>query len=126
VTRVAFVIVAVPSIVGAFGHAFLGERDIFPKITGASTGLSRESIRVLRLAWHTVGLTFILFGVILIALAFKPGALSKSDRWVATGISIWFAILGVAGVRYWSPTEPQPYLFLVQSALLLGGMPRNL
>jgi hypothetical protein len=122
-TRLAFVIVAVPSLLGAFGHAYLGERDIFPKITVASTGLSGESIRVLRLAWHTVSLTFILFGVILMALGFKRGGLSKSDRWVVTGISIWFAILGIAGVRYWSPTEPQPYLFLIQSALLLGGMP---
>jgi hypothetical protein len=122
-TRLAFVIVAVPSIVGAFGHAYLGERDIFPKITVASTGLSGESIRVLRLVWHAVGLTFVLFGVILIALGFKRGGLSKSDRLVVTAISIWFAILGIAGVRYWNPTQPQPYLFLIQSALLLGGMP---
>jgi hypothetical protein len=98
-TILAFLIVAVPSILGAFGHVYLGDRDIFPKITGASTGLSGESIRVLRLAWHAVGLTIILLGVILMALGFKPGALSKSDRLVVTGISIWFAILGIAGVR---------------------------
>jgi hypothetical protein len=92
-TRPAFLIVAVPSILGAFGHANFGDRDIFPKITAASTGLSGESIRVLRLAWHTLGLTI---RVILTALGFKPGALSKSDRLVVTGISVWFAILGIA------------------------------
>ena len=120
--RPAFLVVAAPALLGAFGHAYLGERDIFPKITVASTGLLSDSIRVLRLSWHAVSLTFFCFGVALTALGLKRGVLSNSERWVVTGISIWFAIQGIAGVGYWTSTKPQPYLFLLQSALLQGGL----
>lgn len=121
-SRPAFLLVAIPQFFGAFGHAYLGERDIFPKLTVASTGLDPSALRVLRVTWHTTSLTFISISAALMALGVKRGVLSRSERWVVVGISIWYALTGIACVGYWDHKKPQPWLFLINSAMLQLGL----
>jgi hypothetical protein len=117
-----YLLVAIPQFLGAFGHAYLGERDIFPKLTVASTGLDPSQLRVLRLTWHTVSLTFAFISIGLMALAMKRGRLSGTERRIVMAFSAWYACVGVAGVGYWDHTKPQPWLFVVNSALLQLGL----
>jgi hypothetical protein len=50
-SRPLFLIVALPQFLGAFGHAYIGERDIVTKLTVASTGLDPSAIRIVRVTW---------------------------------------------------------------------------
>ena len=120
--RPAFLLVAIPQFFGAFGHAYLGERDIFPKLTVASTGLNPSALRVLRLTWHTLSLTFISISVTLMALGVKRGVLSNSETWMVFGISVWYAVTGIASIVYWNREKPQGWLFLINSVLLQFGL----
>jgi len=121
-SRPAFLAVAIPQFFGAFGHAYLGERDIFPKLTVASTGLDPPALRILRITWHVASLTFISISATLMALGVKRGGLSRSERWIVAGISVWYAITGIACVGYWDYNKPQSWYFLINSALLQLGL----
>jgi len=123
--RTFFLVVAVPQLLGAFGHAYLGERDIFPKLTVASTGLEPSQLRVLRLTWHTVSLTFGFISVALTALALKKGKLNGTERWIVNGISAWYTLVGIASVGYWDHTKPQPWFFLINGAMIQLGLRRT-
>ena len=121
-SRPIFLAVAIPQFFGAFGHAYLGERDIFPNLTVASTGLDPSALRILRVTWHVASLTFVSFSVALMALGLKQGVLSKSEQRIVLGISVWYAITGIACVGYWDHNKPQSWFFLINSALLGLGL----
>jgi hypothetical protein len=121
-SRPIFLLVAVPQFLGAFGHAYLGERDIFPKLTVASTGLQPSQLRVLRVTWYTVSLTFGFISIALTALALKRGKLNGTERWIVIGISAWYTLVGIASVGYWDHTKPQPWFFLINGAMVQLGL----
>ena len=120
--RPLFLLVAVPQFFGAFGHAFLGERDIFPKITVASTGLEPAALRVLRVTWHSASLTFVFMSGVLTLLGLKKGVLSRLERWIVMGIAAWYALEGIACVGYWDSKKPQPWFFVLNSVLIQMGL----
>jgi len=121
-TRPLFLIAALPQFFGLVGHAYLGERDIFPKVTVAKTGLKPASLRVLRLTWHMIAVTFGFMGSVLAVLGFKEGVLTVAERRVAAGISVWYAITGTASVLYWDRKTPQAWVFLVTAGIIQLGL----
>jgi hypothetical protein len=120
--RTLILAAALPQFFGACGHAYLGERDIFPKLAVASTGLAPASLRILRLTWHLASLSFVLMGSTLTLLAFKAGPLSKNERRIAIAVSLWYAITGIACVGYWDYTKPQSWVFLLTAVFIQLGL----
>jgi hypothetical protein len=121
-TRALFLLAALPSFFGAFGHSYLGERDIFPKLHASSTGLNPPAIRILRVTWHTASLSFACWGSVLAILAFKSGLLSREERWIVGGISIWYALTGIACIKYWDRKRAQGWVFLAICGMLQLGL----
>ena len=120
--RPLFLIAAFPSFFGAIGHAYLGERAIFPNLLLPETRLSPAQIRILRVTWHLISITFLLFGTILAVFAFKRDELSELERFVVRGIGAWFGIAGVAGALFWDRRKMQPWVFLLMSMSMTAGL----
>jgi len=120
--RPLFLIAALPAFFGTFGHSYLGERDIFPKLLAAKTGLQPAQLRILRITWHTTSLTFAFLGSTLTVLGLKTSPLSQAEHWICIGISIWFALCGIACLTYWDKTMPQGSMFLAITGIILAGL----
>jgi hypothetical protein len=88
----------------AVGHTAIGWRWILPGLTnrallGTPFGSSRLSLGMLRFTWHVVSILLLGFGVLLITMAFAPGADTKTLvlRWLtglwlaATAMAVWQA-----------------------------------
>jgi hypothetical protein len=121
-SRPYFLVAALPSFFGAFGHSYLGEREIFPKLSVATTGLTPSQLRILRATWHATSITFAFLASVQTILALKTGVLSQAEGWIVTGMSVWYAALGIAAVGYWDPSAFQGYLFLATAAVLQVGL----
>ena len=121
-TRTLFLLAAVPSFFGAFGHSYLGERDIFPKLHTSSTGLNPAASRILRVTWHTASLSFACLGSVLTILGCKAGLLSREERWIVGGISFWYALAGIGCVKYWDRKQPQGWVFFAIAGLIQLGL----
>lgn len=121
-TRPLFLLAALLSFFGTFGHSYLGERDIFPKLHASSTGLNPAAIRILRVTWHTASLSFATLGSILTLLGCKSGLLSRDERWIVGGISVWYALTGVGCIKYWDRKRAQGWVFLAICGMLQLGL----
>jgi hypothetical protein len=121
-TRLLFLLAALPSFFGAFGHSYLGERDIFPKLHASSTGLNPAALRIIRVTWHSASLSFAFFGSVLIILGCKSGLLSCEERWIVSGISLWYALCGIGSVKYWDRKMLQGWVFLAIFGMLQLGL----
>jgi hypothetical protein len=120
--RPIFLLAGLPQFFGALGHAYLGERDIFPKLAVAKTGLQPEQLRILRVTWHVASLTFTLLGAVLLVLAGKPTELSSAETWIARGVALWYWFTGIACLLFWDRRKPQPWVFVTTSFLVLSGL----
>jgi len=121
-SRPLFLIAAIPAFFGSFGHSYLGERDIFPKLSTAKTGLQSQQLRIVRVTWHTASLTFALLGFTLTLLGLKNGALTQAEEWIVMAIGAWYAVLGIACVAFWDKTKLQGWSFLGISGAILAGL----
>jgi hypothetical protein len=121
-TRLLFLLAALLSFFGAFGHAYLGEREIFPKLHPSAAGLNPPAVRILRVTWHTASLSFACWGSVLTMLACKSGLLSREDRYIVAGISVWYTLTGIGCVKYWDRKKPQGWSFLAISGLIQLGL----
>ena len=120
--RPLFLLSAIPQFIGTFGHSYLGERDIFPKLFKANTGVTQSNLRILRVTWHTASLSFALMGTILTVLGYKKGLLSEAERTVVGVISAWNVLAGIACLAYWDKKQPQGWMFCCISILLQLGL----
>ena len=121
-TRPLFLLAALPSFFGTFGHSYLGERDIFPKLHAPSTGLNPAAFRILRVTWHTASLSFACLGSVLTILGCKSDLLSREERWIVGGISVWYAFCGIGCIKYWDRKQPQGWLFLAICGIIQLGL----
>jgi hypothetical protein len=121
-SRPLFLIAAIPHFIGTFGHSYLGERDIFPKLFVANTGLNMSSLRILRVTWHTASLSFALMGTVLTVLGYKRGLLSRAEKAIVGAITVWNVLAGIACLAYWDRRRPQGWMFLGISGLLQLGL----
>jgi hypothetical protein len=121
-SRPLFLIAAIPSLIGVWGHSHIGERDIFPKLSITKNGLNASQLHILRTTWHATSLSFALLASLQVLLGLKTGLLSAAEAWIVTGMSIWYAVLGIASVAYWDRYQPQGWTFLVIAALLQLGL----
>jgi hypothetical protein len=124
--KVELTIAALCCFLLAFGHTAIGRRWILPALRAGALpdtpfGSPRLSLGMLRFTWHVVSIMLLGFGVLLIALAFVPGADMKTLllRWLAV---LWLAAgaLAVWGVRR-RPRSilrfPVPLVMLVIAAM---------
>jgi hypothetical protein len=121
-SRPLFLIAAIPHFFGTFGHSYLGERDIFPKLFIANTGLNMSSLRILRVTWHTASLSFALMGTALTVLGYKRGLLSRAEKAIVRAITVWNVLAGIACLAYWDRTKMQGWMFLCISGMLQLGL----
>ena len=84
----------------AFGHATLGLRWILPNLTkerlpSTPVGPPSMTLGMVRFTWHVVSVLLTGFGVLLMALAWAPGADPKTLllRWVA---AVWLTATALA------------------------------
>lgn len=103
--KVELTIAALGCLLLAFGHTAIGRRWILPNLTvgalpGTPFGSPRLSLGMLRFTWNVVSIMLLGFGVLLMTLAFAPGADTKTLllRWLA---AFWLvaAVLAFWGVR---------------------------
>ena len=120
--RALFLAAAIPQFFGVIGHSTLGEREIFPKLFKGKTGLDGPALRILRATWHVASLSFALQGIILMALAFKSGLLTREERIAVHAISGWNLGTGILCVGYWGRDKPQGWLFIGITTLLQIGL----
>ena len=121
-SRPLFLIAAIPHFIGTFGHSYLGERNIFPKLFVANTSLNMSSLRILRVTWHTASLSFALMGTALTVLGYKRGLLSRAEKAIVRAITVWNVLAGIACLAYWDSRRPQGWAFLCISGLLQLGL----
>src|SRR5256885_10338177 len=107
----------------ALSAPLYGEKRDFSKISPATPpGLSPAAIRILRVTWHTASLSFACLGSVLTILGCKSGLLSREERWIVGGISVWYALTGVGCIKYWDRKEAQGWVFLAICGMLQLGL----
>jgi hypothetical protein len=84
----------------AFGHATLGLRWILPNLTkerlpSTPVGPPSMTLGMVRFTWYVVSVLLVGFGILLMTLAWAPGADPKTLllRWVA---AVWLAATALA------------------------------
>ena len=80
----------------AFGHAMIGLRWVLPNLTKESMpstpfGPPSLTLNMLRFTWHIVTVVQVAFGILLMTVAFAPGADPK------TLLLRWFVAFLIAG-----------------------------
>jgi hypothetical protein len=96
----------------AFGHTVIGVRWILPNLTkellpSTPFGPSSLTLSMLRFTWHIVSIILVAFGILLMILAWAPGADPK------TLLLRWFAgfLLAATALACW-PARRRPLSLL--------------
>jgi hypothetical protein len=84
----------------AFGHTTIGQRWVLPNLTkerlpSTPVGSPATTLGMVRFTWHVVSVLLVGFGVLLMALAWAPGADPRTLvlRWFA---ALWLAATALA------------------------------
>ena len=124
--NVALAIAALGCFVLALGHATVGLRWVFPNLSKGSlpstpVGSPSMTLGMVRFTWHIVSILLVGFGILLMVLAWAPGADARILllRWVA---ALWLAATALAG---WNARRrpssllrlPVPLVFVVIAVL---------
>jgi hypothetical protein len=98
--NVELAIAALGCLVLALGHTTIGLRWVLPNLTKGSLpstpfGSPSMTLGMVRFTWHVVSVLLLGFGILLMALAWAPGADPKTLllRWVAV---LWLAATALA------------------------------
>jgi hypothetical protein len=122
--RSYFLVSAIPSVFGIFGHSYLGEKKIFSRLA-KTKDIDPPQFRVLRLVWHTLSLTFAINTAIIVLLGQKKSLLCQLERQIIRCIMTFYIGVGSASVGYWGVKVPQGYIFLATAGLLELGLRRQ-
>jgi hypothetical protein len=110
----------------AFGHTTIGQRWVLPNLTkerlpSTPVGSPAMTLGMVRFTWHVVSVLLVGFGVLLMALAWAPGA----DPRIL--VLRWFAVLWLAATALacWNARRrpssllrlPVPLVFVVIAVL---------
>ena len=110
--NVELAIAALGCLVLALGHTTIGLRWVLPNLTKGSLpstpfGSPSMTLGMVRFTWHVLSVLLTGFGILLMALAWAPGADPKTLllRWVAvlwlaaTALACWNARRGMSACR---------------------------
>ena len=100
---------------GAFGHSFLGRRSL--DIGVARAALDAHTEKLIYLVWYFCGGCMLLFGLLVMAAAWRAWRGQKSGLFASGAIGIFYLLTGVLSLAWMR--EPFWSIFVILGGLAL-------
>lgn len=107
---------------GAFGHSFMGRRAL--DIGVARVALDAHTEKLIYLVWYFCGGCMLLFGLLVIASAWRAWRGEKRGLATACSIGIFYLLTGVLSLAYMKEAFWSIFIVLGGLALILSLMLR--